>query len=338
MSKILVTGGAGYIGSHTIVSLIEKGFEVISIDNLSNCDGSAFEGIEKITGVKIKNYELDLRDKVALKKVFEQHPNIDGLIHFAAVLDVEESVRKPLFYFENNTVGLINLLKELRHTDCRSFIFSSSCTVYGEPDTMPVTEDMPTQEPVSPYGRTKQMGEGILNDCMATGIIQNLIHLRYFNPAGAHESAAIGEDPNHLSRHLVPIITHVAQGIREQLTVFGDDYDTRDGSCVRDYIHVMDLAEAHVQALEYGMQQNLEEPEIINLGSGEGVSVLEAIEAFEKATGIKINYEVGDRRPGDVSAIYANNQKAKKVLDWTPKRDLEEIMRSAWAWEKQRVQ
>lgn len=337
MSKILVTGGAGYIGSHTIVALIQKGYEVISIDNLSNCDGSAFQGIEKITGQKILNYSIDLRDKIELKKVMDEHRDVKGVIHFAAVLDVEESVRKPLFYFENNTVGLINLLEELRHSDLHSFIFSSSCTVYGEPDTMPVTENMPIQSPASPYGRTKQMGEGILSDCRKAGIINNLIHLRYFNPAGAHESAEIGEDPKHLSKHLVPIITHVAKGVRESITVFGDDYNTRDGSCVRDYIHVMDLAEAHVSALEYALAGHLENEEVINLGSGDGITVLEAINAFEKVTGIKINYEIGDRRPGDVSAIFADIRKAKELLDWSPQRDLDEIMRSAWEWEKKRT-
>lgn len=337
MSKVLVTGGTGYIGSHTIVQLLEKGYEVISIDNLSNSKVEVRDSIKKITGKEFQNYNIDLRDSASLNQIIEEHSNIEGVIHFAAVLDVEESVNHPLFYFKNNIIGQLNLLEALKKTQCKSFIFSSSCTVYGEPDEMPVHEAMPAQSVESPYGRTKQIGEGILQDCMRSKEIRNAILLRYFNPAGAHPSAVIGEDPLHLSRHLVPIITHVASGIRQKLMVFGDDYDTRDGSCVRDYIHIMDIARAHILALEWGIQQELTQAEVFNLGTGDGVTVLEMIAAFEKATGISINYEIAARRPGDVSAVYANNSKAKEVLKWSPQYTLEDIMKHAWEWEKVRA-
>ncbi len=337
MSKILVTGGCGYIGSHTIVDLIENGFEVISVDNLYNADESALDGIEKITGKRVKNYVVDLVNLDATKQIFEENADIKGIIHFAALKSVGESVEKPLLYFRNNLNGLLNLLDCMTQFDIPNLIFSSSCSVYGNVAQLPVTEDTPWQEAESPYARTKQMGEQIIRDVLrGTPALQSIL-LRYFNPAGAHPSALMGESPRNVANNLVPVITETAIGRREETVVFGDDYSTRDGSCIRDYVHVMDLARAHMLALQYLLEKkNEKQVEVFNLGIGEGVSVLEAIHAFEKTTDEHLNYHIGPRRPGDVVAIYANYNQAAKRLGWQPKHGIEDIMRSAWNWEKAR--
>jgi UDP-glucose 4-epimerase len=338
MSKVLVTGGCGYIGSHTIVDLIEKGYEVISVDNLSNSSDSALDGIAAITGKRVKNYAIDLCWPEATAQIFEDHPDISGIIHFAALKAVGESVNEPIRYFRNNLNSLLNLLDCMARFEVPNLIFSSSCSVYGNTDALPVTEDTPTQEAESPYARTKQMCEQIIHDFARVHPKQKHILLRYFNPAGAHESAKIGESPVNKASNLVPVITETAIGKRQEMTVFGDDYDTRDGSCIRDYIHVEDLADAHtktLQHLEASEQQNV--VETYNLGIGEGVSVLEAVESFMKVTGQKLAYKIGERRPGDVVAIYANYAKAEEQLGWSPKRDINDIMRTAWAWELART-
>lgn len=339
MKKILVTGGCGYIGSHTIVDLIDHGFDVVSIDNLSNSTEDSLAGIERITGKKTINYRVDLADWEATRQVFEAHPDIAGIIHFAALKLVGESVHQPLRYFRNNLNSLLNILGCMKAYSVNCLIFSSSCSVYGNATELPVTENTPLQEAESPYARTKQMGEQIIQDfSRANPQCQNII-LRYFNPAGAHESALIGEAPSNPATNLVPVITETAYGKRPEMTVFGDDYDTRDGSCVRDYIHVMDLANAHTKALQYLLaKRNEANREIFNLGIGEGVTVLEAIHAFEKVTGRKLNYKIGDRRPGDVVAIYANYEKAARLLGWAPQRNIDDIMRTAWDWEVKRSQ
>lgn len=338
MQKVLVTGGCGYIGSHTIVDLIDHGFEVISVDNLCNSSVDSLRGIEAITGKKVTNYEVDLVDLDATRQIFKDHPDIAGIIHFAALKHVGESVFMPLRYFRNNLNSLLNLLECMKESDVKQLIFSSSCSVYGNATELPVTEQTPRQEAESPYARTKQMGEDIIQDFSSNNKHINSILLRYFNPAGAHESAQLGEAPSNPATNLVPVITETAIGKRKSLTVFGSDYETRDGSCIRDYIHVMDIANAHTKALQYLFDSNNEDNcEIFNLGIGEGVSVLEAIQAFEKVTGQKLNYEVGDRRPGDVEAIYANLAKATEKLKWTPQRNIDDIMRTAWAWEQART-
>lgn len=338
MAKVLVTGGCGYIGSHTVVDLLENGFEVISIDNLSNADPAALDGIKKITGKRIKNYEVDLVDLPAVLKVFEKNPDIVGVIHFAALKAVGESVEQPLRYHRNNLFGMINILEAMHQYGVVNLIFSSSCSVYGNAEELPVTEDTPLQRAESPYARTKQMCENIIRDTLHQHTHLNAILLRYFNPAGAHESALIGEAPINKATSLVPVITETAIGKRKSMTVFGDDYDTRDGSCIRDYIHVMDLAEAHTRSLQFLMEKKqTQNVEVFNLGIGEGVSVLEAIHAFEKVTGIKLNYHIGPRRPGDVVAIYADSSKAKKMLNWGMQRDIDVIMKTAWEWEKART-
>lgn len=337
MSKILVTGGCGYIGSHTIVDLLDNGFSTVSIDNLSNSRESALHGVKAITGVQVQNYQTDLCDLEATRRVFQEHPDIQGVIHFAALKLVGESVEKPLLYYRNNVLGLLNLLECMAEAGVKHLIFSSSCSVYGNADELPVTEATPRKEAESPYARTKQIGEDMLMDYTKVYPALNAILLRYFNPAGAHESAKIGEDPSNPATNLVPVITETAAGKRPGMTVFGDDYPTRDGSCIRDYIHVMDLANAHTKALQYLLEgRNEERCEIFNLGIGEGVSVLEAIHAFESTSGVKLNYHIGPRRPGDVVAIYANLDKASRLLGWMPKRNISDIMRSAWAWERVR--
>jgi UDP-glucose 4-epimerase len=334
MKKVLVTGGCGYIGSHTIVDLIDNGFEVISIDNLSNADGSALEGVRKITGKRVRNYKVDLCDAKLTRKVFEKHSDLIGIIHFAALKSVEESVFQPLRYFHNNNESLVNVLSLAQEFKVPHLIFSSSCSVYGNAKDLPVTEDTPFQEAECPYARTKQMGEKIIEDFCKVSPDFSAILLRYFNPAGAHESALLGESPSNKATNLVPVITETAIGKRESMTVFGHDYDTRDGSCVRDYIHVMDLANAHTKCLQYLMsQENEKNCEIFNVGLGNGATVLEAAHAFEKTTGQKLNYKIGPRRAGDVVAIYSNMEKAAKLLKWQPKRGIEEIMLSAWNWE-----
>ncbi|MBV6427221.1 MAG: UDP-glucose 4-epimerase [Haliscomenobacter sp.] len=337
MPKILVTGGCGYIGSHTIVDLIGHGFTTVSVDNLLNSNESALDGVAQITGQKVQNYRTDLCDLEGVRQVFRDHPDIQGVIHFAALKLVGESVEKPQLYYRNNVVGLLNLLECMQEAGVPHLIFSSSCSVYGNASELPVTESTPRQEAESPYARTKQIGEDILQDLTKVDPRINAILLRYFNPAGAHESARIGEDPSNPATNLVPVITETAAGKRAELVVFGNDYPTRDGSNVRDYIHVMDLANAHTKALQYLLEKrNAARCEIFNLGIGEGVTVLEAIQAFERATGVKLNYRIGPRRPGDVVAIYANLDKATRLLGWVPQRNIDDIMRTAWAWEQVR--
>jgi UDP-glucose 4-epimerase len=337
MNKVLVTGGCGYIGSHTIVDLINHGFEVISADSLFNADTSALEGIQSITGKSVKNYEVDLCNLEDTRKIFLENRDIKGIIHFAALKSVGESVEQPLRYFNNNLGSLLNVLSCVEEFDIKSFIFSSSCSVYGNTKHLPVTEDTPREEAESPYARTKQIGEDIIKDFALVHPFTNSISLRYFNPAGAHESALIGESSRNVANNLVPVITETAIGKRQEVVVFGDDYPTRDGSCVRDYIHVMDIASAHTKALQYVMlHENKSNCELFNLGIGQGVTVLEAVKAFEKANHKKFQYRIGPRRPGDVVAIYANNAKAQTELGWMPQYGIEDIMRTAWAWEKKR--
>ena len=334
MNKILVTGGCGYIGSHTIVDLIENGFDVISIDDNSRSTKYLLSGIEKITGKKVKNYKVDLKDYNDTRAVFQENEDISGIIHFAAYKAVGESVEEPLMYYENNLFSLINLLKCVSEFRVPHFVFSSSCTVYGSPDTIPVTEESPIKKAESPYGSTKQMGEEIITNVVKATDTKAIL-LRYFNPVGAHPSTLIGELPIGKPANLVPAITQTAIGKIPQLTVFGNDYPTRDGSNIRDYIHVSDIAHAHTLALQYLLEnKNKTNCDIFNLGTGNGVSVLEAIKAFEEVSGEKLNYKIGPRRPGDVVAIYANNDYARNTLGWEIKYDLKEMMRTAWAWEQ----
>ncbi|MBX9782031.1 MAG: UDP-glucose 4-epimerase GalE [Chitinophagaceae bacterium] len=335
MKKILVTGGCGYIGSHTIVDLVQHGYEVISIDNNSRSTPRILDGVEKITGKEIKNYKVDLCNYDDTYAVIQENPDIAGVIHFAAYKAVGESVEKPLLYFENNLLSLINLLKCVDEFKIPHFVFSSSCTVYGNPDVIPVTEETPPKPAESPYGYTKQMGEQIVSETFKHSVSTSVL-LRYFNPVGAHPSGFIGELPIGKPQNLVPAITQTAIGKLPQLTVYGNDYPTRDGSCLRDFIHVCDLAHAHTLALDYLISlKNFSPCEVYNLGSGNGVTVLEAIKAFEKVSETKLNYKIGPRRSGDVVAIYANNNKAKTFLGWEAKFDLEEMMRTAWQWELQ---
>jgi UDP-glucose 4-epimerase len=334
MATILVTGGCGYIGSHTIVDLIEHGFDVISIDNFSRSTPRLLKGIEKITGKKVINYPVDLCSYEALQAVLRAHPEIEGIIHFAAYKTVPESVEKPLMYFHNNLESLINLLQYIQNYQVPYFVFSSSCSVYGNTDQLPVVEETPLGEAQSPYARTKQMGEQIIYDVSKVASNQFIL-LRYFNPVGAHPSGWIGEVPLGKPDNLVPVITQTAIGKLPQMQVMGADYPTRDGSCIRDYIHVMDIAHAHTLALQYLMEhRNSSNYEIFNLGTGCGVSVLEAIQAFEKVNGVKLNYTIGPRRPGDVVAIYADNKKAREKLGWEPEYTIEDMMRTAWQWEQ----
>ena len=334
MQTILVTGGCGYIGAHTIVDLIENGFNVISVDNLSRATDKSLSGIEKITGKKVKNYTVDLTDKKATEEIFIENPGITGIIHFAAYKAVGESVELPLDYYENNLFSLVHLLQMSVKYHVKHFIFSSSCTVYGNPDTTRVTEATPLQTAASPYGATKQMGEVIVKDTAFTYPISAIL-LRYFNPVGAHPSTAIGELPIGRPQNLVPAITQTAIGKLPKMQVHGTDYDTRDGSCIRDYIHVCDIAHAHTLALQYSIKNNQEKScEVFNLGTGNGITVLEAIQAFEKVSGVKLNYEIGPRRAGDIVAIYANNDKAVKQLGWNCKYGLDEMMLTAWQWEQ----
>ena len=335
MAKILVTGGCGYIGSHTIVDLIANGFDVISIDNHARSSNYAIAAIEKITGTRIKNYEVDLKNFDDTLAVFQENPDIAGIIHFAAYKAVGESVQEPLFYYENNIGSLVNILKCVQEFDIPHFVFSSSCTVYGNPDTSPVTENSEVKKAESPYGATKQMGEEILQNIAAAGGA-NVILLRYFNPVGAHPSALIGELPIGRPQNLVPAITQTAIGKLPKMMVYGNDYPTRDGSCIRDYIHVCDIASAHTLALQYLLaDKNAEACEVFNLGTGNGISVLEAITTFEAVSGTTLNYEIGPRRAGDIVAIYANNEKAISKLGWKINYSIEDMMRTAWAWEKE---
>lgn len=337
MSKVLVTGGCGYIGSHTIVDLLDHGFEVISVDNNINSHLRALDGVAEITGKRVKNYPIDLCDIGATRQIFEEHKDIVGIIHFAALKSVNESVNFPLRYFQNNLNSLLNILECIETFKIPHFIFSSSCSVYGNTTDLPVTEQTPFMEAESPYARTKQIGEQIIKDFAAIHPQSNSVLLRYFNPAGAHDSCLIGEDPIKEAWNLVPAITETVIGKREKLMVFGDDYDTRDGSCIRDYIHIMDLANAHTKALQFLIaKEQKSNYEVFNLGIGAGVTVLEAVHAFEKVTGEKLNYEIAPRREGDVVAIYANNIRAEEILGWKPQRGIEDIMRTAWEWEKHR--
>ena len=333
MQKILVTGGCGYIGSHTVVDLIENGFEVVCVDDNSRSTTYLIDGIEKITGKKLKNYKVDLKSFDETLAVFQENEDITGVIHFAAYKAVGESVEKPLDYFENNLFSLINLLKCVKEFSVPNFVFSSSCTVYGNPDAIPVTEQSPIKKAESPYGATKQMGEEIIKE-FSRATDTNSILLRYFNPVGAHPSTLIGELPLGKPQNLVPAITQTAIGKLPQMTVFGDDYETRDGSCVRDFVHVCDIAHAHTLALQYLIEnKNQTNCDVFNLGTGNGVTVLEAIKAFEKVSGVKLNYTIAPRRPGDVVAIYANNNFAVTSLNWHIKYDLDDMMRTAWQWE-----
>jgi UDP-glucose 4-epimerase len=335
MKKVLVTGGSGYIGSHTIVDLIENGYTVISADNNSRSTPGMLEGVEKITGTKVKNYKVDLCNFDETRAIFEENNDIAGVIHFAAYKAVGESVEKPLLYFHNNMNSLINVMRCIDEFSVPNFVFSSSCTVYGNPDKIPVTEETPRKNAESPYGLTKQMGEQMIEAFAAAKKDTHSILLRYFNPAGAHPSALIGELPIDRPQNLAPVITQTAIGKIPMLTVFGNDYPTRDGSCIRDLIHVCDLAHAHTLALNFLIEKkNKTNCEVFNLGSGDGITVLESIRAFEESTGIKLNYTIGPRRAGDVVAIYANNDKAQKELGWKPRFGLGEIMTTAWKWEQ----
>ena len=334
MSKILVTGGSGFIGSHTIVDLLENEFSVISIDDNSRSNAFPINSIEQITGKKVKNYKVDLKNYDETRAVFQENNDITGVIHFAAYKAVGESVIEPILYYENNLFGLINLLKCVDEFKVRDFVFSSSCTVYGNPDKIPVTEKSPIKQAESPYGATKQMGEEIIRDFTQKGETVGIL-LRYFNPVGAHPSALIGELPIGKPQNLVPAITQTAIGKLSKMQVYGNDYDTRDGSCIRDYIHVCDIAHAHTLAIQYlANNRNETNCDVYNLGTGDGVTVLEAIQAFEGISGIKLNYEIGQRRVGDVISIYANNDAAVNKLGWKIKYNLAEMMRTAWAWEQ----
>lgn len=332
--KILVTGGLGFIGSHTVVELQNQGFEVVIIDDLSNSSEKVIDGIVAITGKKPLFEKIDLKEKSKVEDFFKRYTDVQGVIHFAASKAVGESVEKPLLYYENNIGTLVYLLKELAAKNKASFIFSSSCTVYGQADKMPITEDAPVKTAESPYGNTKQMGEEIIADTCKVVPSLNAIALRYFNPMGAHPSAKIGELPIGVPQNLVPFITQTGVGMREQLSVFGDDYPTSDGTCIRDYIHVVDLAKAHVIALKRLLDgKNDANYEVFNLGTGKGSTVLEVIKSFEKVSGKKLNYKIVDKRAGDIIEAYANTEKANKVLGWKAESTLDEAMKSAWDWE-----
>lgn len=332
--KILVTGGTGYIGSHTVVELQQAGYETVIIDNLSNSNRGVLDGIEAITGKRQVFVEGDCTDIATLRSLFNEHPDIKGIINFAASKAVGESVKEPLLYYRNNLTTLLNLLEVMPEFGVKGFVFSSSCTVYGEPDKNPIDESAPIKKATSPYGNTKQISEEIITDFIASGAPIKSVILRYFNPIGAHPSALIGELPNGVPNNLAPYITQTAAGIRKELTVFGNDYNTPDGSCIRDYIDVVDLAKAHVTA----MKRMLSEPdtdsiEIFNLGTGRGLSVLELIHAFESATGVKVPYRIGPRREGDIEKIWADPAKANNILGWKATVPVAETMRNAWEWQ-----
>jgi UDP-glucose 4-epimerase len=334
-SKILVTGGTGYIGSHTSVELIEKGFDIIIIDNLTNSEAVVIDRIQKITGVKPVLKIFDLCDREKLDMFIKKNKDISAVIHFAAYKSVGESVNKPLEYYRNNLLSLVNILDAMKRYGIPDLVFSSSCTVYGQPEKLPVSEDALIQPATSPYGNTKQIGEAIIRDTTFSDKKINAISLRYFNPIGAHPSALIGELPSGVPENLVPFITQTALGLREELKVFGDDYNTPDGSCVRDYLHVVDLAKAHVVAVKRLIERkNKTNYEVFNLGTGNGVSVLEAIKSFEHVTGIKLKYKIAGRRPGDIEKIWADPSFANKELGWKTLSSLDESMKTAWEWEK----
>jgi len=332
--KILVTGGTGYIGSHTTVELQKAGYEVVIIDNLSNSNESVIDGIEAITGIRPTFVKGDCTDIETLRKLFKENPGIKGIINFAASKAVGESVQKPLLYYRNNLNTLINLLDLMPENGVKGIVFSSSCTVYGEPDKNPIDETAPIKPATSPYGNTKQISEEVIQDYVKSGAPIKSILLRYFNPIGAHPSANIGELPLGVPQNLVPYLTQTAAGIRKELTVFGNDYNTPDGSCIRDYIDVVDLAKAHVIAMKRMLEKTDTDPvEIFNLGTGRGLSVLELINAFEEATGVPVPHKIGARRAGDIEKIWAEPKKANEVLGWTAEADIKDTMRNAWAWQ-----
>lgn len=331
---ILVTGGTGYIGSHTVVELQSAGYEVVIIDNLSNSNIGVLDGIEAISGVRPAFVEGDVTDRDTVKKLFEEHPGIKGIINFAASKAVGESVEKPLLYYRNNLDSLMNLLEFMPEFGVKGIVFSSSCTVYGEPDVNPIDETAPIKPATSPYGNTKQISEEIITDYIRSGAPIKSILLRYFNPVGAHPSALIGELPLGVPNNLVPYLTQTAAGLRKELTVFGDDYNTPDGSCIRDFIDVVDLAKAHVAAIHRMLdKEDTDAVEVFNLGTGRGVSVLELIDSFERTTGVKVPYKIGPRRAGDIEQIWAIPTKANEVLGWKAEVPIDETMRNAWAWQ-----
>lgn len=332
---ILVTGGTGFIGSHTTVELQQAGYDVVIIDNLSNSNASVIDGIEKITGIRPAFEKIDLNDFAATEAVFKKY-SIKGCIHFAASKAVGESVEKPLLYYRNNLNSLMNVLELMTKYGSKGIIFSSSCTVYGQPtkENLPVTEQAPIQKALSPYGNTKQINEEIIQDYIHSGAPINSVILRYFNPIGAHPSALIGELPNGVPMNLIPFVTQTAIGIRKQLKVFGNDYDTPDHTCIRDYIYVVDLAKAHVKAMQRVLEQDTDPIEVFNIGTGHGYSTLEIVEGFERATGVKLPWEYAPRREGDIEAIWGNVDKANKVLGWSADTPLDDILRSAWKWQE----
>lgn len=331
--KILVTGGLGYIGSHTVVALQEAGYEVVIIDDLSNSESFVLDRIAEISGTQPEFFQIDLKDSEKVKIFFDENP-IDGVIHFAAHKAVGESVQKPLMYFKNNLLSMLNILEELQVRSLDNFIFSSSCTVYGQADKMPIDESAPIKKAESPYAKTKQMGDEILED-FVSAYSKNAISLRYFNPVGAHPSGLIGELPKGVPNNLVPFVTQTAAGMRDYLSVFGNDYPTRDGTAIRDYIYVCDLADAHVKALTRLIEKkNKSGLEIFNLGTGIGSTVLEVVKSFEQVNDLKLNYKLVDRRAGDIVEAYSDNELAEKELGWKPKTSLEESMRTAWEWQK----
>ena len=333
-TKILVTGGAGYIGSHTTVELQNAGYEVVIVDNLSNSNANVIDGIERITGMRPVFEQIDCNDMEAMKAMFERNKDIRGIIHFAASKAVGESVQKPLLYYRNNIVSLLNIMDLMPQYGIEALVFSSSCTVYGQPDILPVDENAPIKPALSPYGNTKQISEEIIRDALYAGASYKSIILRYFNPIGAHPSAEIGELPIGTPQNLIPFVTQTAIGVRKQLSVFGDDYNTPDGSCIRDYIHVVDLAKAHVISLDRMLNgKSKANLEIFNVGTGRGVSVLELINAFEKATGVKLNYKIVDRREGDIEKVWANPDYANNELGWKAKETIEDTLASAWKWQ-----
>ena len=335
MAKILVTGGTGYIGSHTVVELQMKGFEVVIVDNLSNSNIDVLSGIEAITGIRPSFENVDCVDYVSMDRMFEKYNDIEAIIHFAASKAVGESVDKPLMYYRNNLVSLINLLQLMPIHKVRNIVFSSSCTVYGQPDILPVTENAPIKPALSPYGNTKQVGEEIIRDTIYANHSYQSIILRYFNPIGAHASAEIGELPNGIPNNLLPFVTQTALGLRKQLLVFGDDYNTPDGSCIRDYIHVVDLAKAHVIAVQRMLNKRTKSHvETFNLGTGRGLSVLEIIEIFERVTGVKVPHKIVARREGDIEQVWADPTYANQVLGWTVVETVEDTLLSAWNWEQ----
>ncbi|MDR3340954.1 MAG: UDP-glucose 4-epimerase GalE [Candidatus Symbiothrix sp.] len=334
-TKILVTGGAGYIGSHTTVELHNAGYEVVIVDNLSNSKVEVIDGIEKITGIRPVFIKADCTDLDAMQKIFETYPGIKGIIHFAASKAVGESVREPLLYYRNNIDSLLNLLVLMPQYGVQGLVFSSSCTVYGQPDLLPVNEEAPIQPALSPYGNTKQINEEIIRDAIYSGAPYRSIILRYFNPIGAHPTAEIGELPNGVPQNLAPFVTQTAAGIRKELSVFGNDYNTPDGSCIRDYINVVDLSRAHVTAMNR-LINNVSDTnlEYFNLGTGNGLSVLELIAAFEKATGVKVPHKIVGRREGDIEQIWADPRRANEVLGWKAIENIEDTLRSAWKWQQ----